>query len=237
MASGVVYIGANTRRGIAGETNPTIQGVVNIDATSGSMNKIDNLPAKNAFSPMYLGPFYYGNQYIEVFENFWQYGKIFPELGHLDEEGNVTEKWREFRRKGWIKKRGDRHPDGTRTNDVKFVDDKGRNRYRYMIASSSSYDVKGKKQLNYIDSRKFVYCYVYSELVKRQPAFQALRRKVEAGESFQILDLDGPRKERTLKVTLEMLREKINDPSEPFGHGYVLAGMLAGIDPKEYCDY
>ena len=31
-----------------------------------------------------------------------------------------------------------------------------------------------------------------------------------------------------------MLKEKINDTSAPFGHGYVIAGLLAGIEPYNY---
>ena len=39
-----------------------------------------------------------------------------------------------------------------------------------------------------------------------------------------------------LEVTKDMLIEKINDPSKQFGHGYVVAGYLAGIVPDKYID-
>jgi hypothetical protein len=37
-----------------------------------------------------------------------------------------------------------------------------------------------------------------------------------------------------LEVTQEMLMEKINDTRFPFGHGYVVAAWLAGLEPKDY---
>ena len=39
----------------------------------------------------------------------------------------------------------------------------------------------------------------------------------------------------TVRVTPEMLRERINDVRFPFGHGYVVAAMAAGIPAAAYC--
>ena len=56
--------------------------------------------------------------------------------------------------------------------------------------------------------------------------------------SYTICDFDGPREEDgtpTVKqVSVDLLREKINDPRHPFGHGYIIAGLLSGIDIKDY---
>jgi hypothetical protein len=53
-----------------------------------------------------------------------------------------------------------------------------------------------------------------------------------------IYDFDGPRdadgNPECLEVTAELLREKINDISFPFGHGYVVASLIANIDPHEW---
>lgn len=55
---------------------------------------------------MYLGPvnekdiFGIGDQLATVFENYWQYSKIFKELGHIDENGNISQAWYVFRSKG-----------------------------------------------------------------------------------------------------------------------------------------
>ena len=38
-----------------------------------------------------------------------------------------------------------------------------------------------------------------------------------------------------LEVTEELLIDKINDTRHPFGHGYVVASILAGIPVQNYC--
>jgi len=50
-----IYVGKKAERGVVGSTDPIIPGVLNTNATSGSVNKINGIPA-NQFSPMYLGP-------------------------------------------------------------------------------------------------------------------------------------------------------------------------------------
>ena len=231
---GTVRVGQKRRRGVAGDTNPVVPGFLNIDATSGSANKINGYPAKEAFSPMYLGPFLYEGELVNVFENWWQYSKMFDELGHIGPDGLPTQKWFEFRKKGWAKMKGDRHPVGTRTNDVMFVDDSGKNRYRYMKASCQAADKEGKAIMGYVSSRKYLYSHVYCELVKLQPGFHELKKMVDSGMNVQILDVDGPREEKSVVITKEELRRRIEDTSSPMGHGFFLAAMLLGIEREEY---
>lgn len=233
--SGEVYVGKKAERGVLGSTDPLIPGVLNINATSGSMNKINGVPAKQ-LSPMYLGPveekeiFGIGDQVALLFENYWQYGKIFNELGHIDAIGQLTPTWYAFREKGYKKTKGDRHPDGTKSKEVKYVDSRGNRHFRYYTAISSMYL---DNVLDYITSRKLIYAPVYGFLVVRTPAFQELKKLVESGQSVQILDFDVlPGSHR---ISLEFLRERINDATLPFGHGYVVAGLLAGIEPSQYC--
>ena len=38
-----------------------------------------------------------------------------------------------------------------------------------------------------------------------------------------------------LELTEELLRERIHDELHPFGHGYVVAAMAAGIPAAAYC--
>lgn len=235
MHRGEIYVGKKAERGVVGSTDPIIINVLNINVTSGSLNKINGIPAKQ-FSPMCLGPvdemqiFGIGNQIAQLFENYWQYGKIFKELGHIDEAGNITHAWYLFRDNGYKKTKGDRHPDGTKSKDVKYLDTRGNRHFRYYTAISSMYL---NNILDYINSRKLIYAPVYGWLVVRTQAFSELVKTIESGRNVQILDFDilpGSH-----KVTLEFLKERINDPNLPFGHGYILAGLLAGIDPSEYC--
>jgi hypothetical protein len=235
MNRGKVYVGKKSARGVIGSTDPVIIGVLNINATSGSVNKINGVPAKQ-FSPMYLGPvneieiFGIGDQVSQNLENYWQYGKLFKELGHIDETGLITQQWYIFRSKGYAKVKGDRHPDGTKSNIVKFVDDRGNRHFQYYTAISSMYI---NNVLDYINSRKLIYAPVYGWLVVRTQAFKELKSMIDSGQNVQILDFDVS--QGSHEITLELLRQKINDPTSPFGHGYVLAGLLAGIEPSMYC--
>ena len=83
------------------------------------MNKIDEHYMKE-MSPMYLGPInkdvwdmYEYDFDCLLFENYWQYSKIFPEI-----KGD----YKEWQQKGFLSKKGHRHPKGTKTDQVKFID-------------------------------------------------------------------------------------------------------------------
>lgn len=224
-----VLVGKKKRRGIAGEKNPTTDGFKNIDVTSGSMNRINGMSVKNAFSPLLIGPvFINGVKVAENFENFWQYGKVFPDLGHI-KDGVLTERWASFRKFGYTKSgKGDRHPDGTKSTEFVMGND-GKRHFKYYIPKYAVYDLgDGDAVYNYIESRKKVYVPEYAKLIKDTEVFKEMKKQADSGFKYQILDLDGP-VERSLPVTLDMLKEKINDPSAPFGHGYVVAALLAGI--------
>ena len=50
-----------------------------------------------------------------------------------------------------------------------------------------------------------------------------------------VYDFDGPRNpDGCDEVSVDLLREKIEDTRFPFGHGYIVAGLLAGIEPYMY---
>eukprot|EP01084_Bolivina_argentea_P318911 553163_1 len=137
--SGIVYIASMQRT----EKWPEIRDkngklIKRINVTSGSNNKIEGESAKQV-SPMNLGPinkelfnklniFNSQNDDEEaiLFENYWQYGKIFKDLGHLNNKTNkYTNKWLKFRKKGYLLKKGHRHPNGTKTNEILYKYKKG----------------------------------------------------------------------------------------------------------------
>ena len=66
----------------------------------------------------------------------------------------------------------------------------------------------------------------------------SIAERIAGGEDVVVYDFDGPRTREgevtCEEVTLELLREKIEVVSHPFGHGYIVAGILAGIVPSEY---
>eukprot|EP01083_Nonionella_stella_P068308 181274_1 len=222
-----------------------------INVTSGSANKINGESAKQV-SPMYLGPVNaellrtlkvrnakQDDEEALLFENYWQYGKIFKELGHLKKDNKISSTWLKFRKKGYGEKKGHRHPKGTKTNEILYTFVRGSkeyNKYRYYMACSSYYF---GEYMDYITSRKRVYCPMYEALVQQTSVYQELKRQVSNGMNVMILDFDGPKgetdNEKCLKITQQMLQQKVNDTSAPFGHGYVFAAMLANIKSSEYC--
>ena len=134
-----------------------------------------------------------------------------------------------FERKDTPKKKGDRHPVGTKSEEIKYTDDRGRNFYRYHTAYCAMYR---NVVMGYIQSRIDIYAPVYAWLVVQTPAFIELKSMVDAGTPVQILDMDVLSGSHA--ITKEFLHEQLHDPSRPFGHGYVLAGLLAGLHPDDY---
>ena len=217
---------------------------ININVTSGSMNKAGKHYMKQV-SPMYLGPItkdiwpLIGEMKALIFENYWQYSKVFPDMKkpQIDSQGNVTEEWFRWRKKGFSETKGHRHPLGTKTNEVVYVDDKGHNHYKYLRAIFALFgdESTGYEKMDYITSRKKIYVPLYYELLVRTPAFKELRRQVKMGKKVQILDLDAP--DTTQYITPEFLKWAVNEQSpfgKPFGHGYIVAGALLGITPLDY---
>lgn len=83
--------------------------------------------------------------------------------------------------------------------------------------------------MDYITSRHCVYAPLYSRLYGNNPMFLDLKRRHLVGENLIIIGPDGG--DHIIPLSLEYLEEKINDPSEIFGHEFVLCAMLLG---KEY---
>ena len=146
------------------------------------------------------------------FENYWQAGKRYQGIEDVDAQMEWWKKQTKGRR---------RYPGG-----------KGK---KIMYA-----EYPGFGPLDYISSRKRVYVPEYYELIRDKPILNHLKTQANKGECLVIYDFDGPRnsdKTPTIKkVSLDLLKDKLNDPRFPFGHGYIVAGAIAGILPEEYLD-
>jgi len=157
------------------------------------------------FSPMTLVPY----KGYACFENYWQSGKVI--------EGVDKKKHDD-----WWKKQ-----------------EKPRRRYPKSKGMKILHSEFGGKKRDYIESRKDVYIPEYYNLIKNRDALKSWMEKVKKGVNVVVYDFDGPRKSDgsvdVQVVTKELLQEKVNDPKFPFGHGYIVAGILAGILPEEYC--
>lgn len=225
-----IRIGCKCKRGQTGSANPVIPGYTNIDVTSGSMKKINGTEIRFGLSPMFLGPVVIdGEEEAKIFECWWQGGKVFPDCGHCDDDHNTTDTWERFRLAEYAKTKGGRHPTGTKSSE--FTETGGK---RSFIYYKPAFGVYFGMHMDYITSRKMAYVPIFAQLVKTQSVFIDLKEQVDVGALFIILDIDGPR-DGVHEVTVDFLRDRINDPNAPFGHGYVIAGLLMDIEPEEYC--
>ena len=164
-----------------------------------------------AFSPMtHVSGGYKG---YCCFENYWQSGKRYA--GHDEKEVEKMDAW-------WRKQ------------------EKGKRRYPrakgLTVTHAEFSGIQG--ELGYVESRKKVYVPEYYEMVRDNDVLAALADRLVGGEDIVVYDFDGPRARggdvTCEEVTLELLQDKIEDVRHPFGHGYIVAGVLAGILPVDY---
>lgn len=161
-----------------------------------------------AFSPMTPIQNKYKGYYC--FENYWQSGKRYQDI----DSKKVTDWWKK-QNKG---KR--RYPDG-----------KGKQVLYAKFPHIS-------ENLGYIESRKQVYVPEYFNLIKNNPVLIELKKELSNGTNLVVYDFDGIRNDdgtpTCKKITLELLREKMLDTRYPFGHGYIVAAAILGINPEAY---
>ena len=161
-----------------------------------------------AFSPMTPIQNKYKGYYC--FENYWQSGKRYQDI----DSKKITDWWKK-QNKGRR-----RYPDG-----------KGK---QVLYAKFSHIN----ENLGYIESRKQVYVPEYFNLIKNNPVLIELKKELSNGKNLVVYDFDGIRNDdgtpTCKKVTLELLKDKMLDTRYPFGHGYVVAAAILGINPEAY---
>lgn len=218
--AGTVYVARKQR----GHKHPTRPGCITIDVTTASRKKLGNDVFARDVSPLFLGPVTDPSDGMQAcrFENLWQYNKVYPQLGHLDSHGQLTEKWQAWRAAGFQLTRNGK---GIRTPpQVQAL----KRRCQQWAPAFAQW--RGQA-LGYIDSRKQVYVPVYYDLIKDSAVVHHLQALVAEGQDIIILDYDGPRLPDSLEVSVDSLRQYLNDPAAPFGHGYVVAAAAAQLPP------
>lgn len=162
-----------------------------------------------AFSPM--TPIKGGYKGYLNFEHYWQSGKVFENVPH-----EVSKAWWKSQTKP---KR--RYPKA-KTNKVLYA----------------KFDAYPGEEMDYVTSRKKIYVPEYFDLIKNSQQIEVLKKYLHEGKDITIYDFDGPRDNKNKpickEVTKELLSDKIEDTSHPFGHGYIVAAYICGIEPKEY---
>ena len=96
----------------------------------------------------------------------------------------------------------------------------------------------------YVASRKAFYVNDYRRKIVECDIAQAmltdLREQLREGTHIVVADYDGPRSAQGAplceEVTVGLLHDKLHDPAHPFGHGYLVAAEILGIEPAMYSD-
>ena len=158
-----------------------------------------------ALSPFFLGPvdLYMGLTSVN-FENAWQFAKTYSQ--HVNSNGNPTQKYWDWAKKGWADSWAHRYPMGR--------------------GAIPEYSLWEGEKLGYIEARKKIYIPLYSSTVKEIYAFRhleavALKAK-EDGKDLYIKDYDGYNHKR-IGMTYD---DVINCESRKMGHGFCLAMLL-----------
>lgn len=84
--------------------------------------------------------------------------------------------------------------------------------------------------MQYLESRKKVYCAMYARLIQKTDAFQKLKALHDAGVNLQFIDVDipGPLYGEGILVSEQSYKQYMNDLSLSFGHTWTLAACLMG---------
>jgi hypothetical protein len=139
------------------------------------------------------------------FENFWQFGKVFP--ADVDAQGEPSAAWWALREHGWADPVPHRRPRGRGILPL----------YAYWHGT----------HLDYAAARVQIYIRKYVELIDNHPAVGALRAMIAAGDNVQILGYDG----RDFTADGLTLAQCLADMTRPFGHELVITALLRGERP------
>lgn len=201
---GKLYVASMNLRGKWAET-PNDLNLIKINVTSAQSKKSKN---RIDFSPMQeiIG----GYKGYFNFESYWQSGKVFEDINV-----EITKKWwKELK----IPKR-------------KYPNSKGK-KVLYGLFDGND------KKMDYITSRKEIYVPEYYNLIKDREMTKHWIHELQNQKDLVIYDFDGPRTidggVSFIELNLEVLKEKINNPQFPFGHGYIVGATIMGINYKDY---
>lgn len=219
-----VYVAAKNMRGAWADwkhlpVGPTGAAPKLIDVTSAQAVTNDN---RVDFSPMHMAGGV--GRHVDAdegafgsFEHYWQSLKKIDGLDHVE-------------RKQWW-----RSLNKPKRRDPKMIN-KNKSRKKVLHAEHKRFP---GEQLTYVQSRQKIYVPDYHDRIKSGTGVERLKRELGFGRPLVIFDFDGPRADDGTpiveEVTVEMLKRRIKEERFPFGHGYVVAATVLGIEPSEYC--
>jgi len=145
------------------------------------------------------------------FESYWQSGKVYETIPY-----ERTRKW-------WLELKEAKR---------RFPGSKGKR------VLHSKWIEHSDELMDYVKSRKKVYVPRYYDLVAEREMVKYYRDLLKAGKNITVYDFDGVRDAEgnpiCKELTVDLLIEKINDTKFPFGHGYIVAALIANIHYDEY---
>jgi len=145
-------------------------------------------------------------------EDAWQCTKVFRD--QVGADGYPVEDWYYWTKQGRASRYGQRH--------------------RGQGLGSCQYSWFKAQKLDYVTARKQLYCRWYAELVVQTKAYQDLKARHDSGINLLLVEFDGLDRADTRPLTEARLAAILNDETQIFGHGLVLACVLMGFRPWDY---
>ena len=197
-------------------------------------------------SPFFIGPLVSSDGVkAEIFEIFWQCGKVYP---CHDQGGKPNAAYFEWRNKFYA--------ESTCTKDLMRHACKSLG-YEHKDTLYFAYFDKEKQEyipLNYVEARKKVYFPEYAKLIYNTESFQYLKSLVDSGKKIALVDFDACNynekcamlkqyeaylnkcKKNKIAPTLtendftkiDSLKKLVNCSFMPVGHGCVIKALLQG---------
>lgn len=167
---------------------------------------ISRSSTESELSPFFLGPFKGNGLSFYNMENYWQFAKLYPKLGHLDSANNITPSFWDWLEEGANTTKAMRYPAGR--------------------GAVPAFSIYGRKyRLSYTAARKLMYVPAYAKLAVKTDLYADLLEDVKAGARLLIRDFDA-----YLLPKGWTFDHCINCTQRKLGHGMVLAEMLRHDD-------
>ena len=183
-----------------------------------------------------------------IFENYWQSLKVYPYVESIVvkpnvksnivwweyetdrkeihfEDDNVTDNYFKWRDSIWNCKNPIRYPNGYKNKSKCLFS-------RVLINGT-------ERGYDYIKARKQIYVKQYMRLIEDMDSYKKLLKLLNKGKNLCIVEVDLPAPGKkgyyglyaNQNLTVEKLKDLIDDPSESFGHGLALAlSLLIDMD-------
>jgi len=180
---------------VIGPKDPVVKDAINTTSRSTTWSK--------GLSPFFLGPVeLWGGHVAKNVENAWQYSKVYH--GQTDGEGNPSERWFSWAKKGW--------------------DDPIAHRYPMPKGVKPLYSYWNGEKLDYVTARRRIYVPIYAAAVAKSEAYKLLEETYKDFGEVTLWDFDGYDHLR-MKHPLSQV---LVDQNRKMGHAFVLAMMLEG---------